>query len=214
MLSTFSLLVLIVYITIMVYVVYKARESVVEAEQQQQQQQLEGKVILTIAQEDLQTKLDEQIRDLNLVGTIAIQVPRDPVVNLRDFTTLPLVMVNNTTTYGIWVEWERSFLTTLGGQAQQLACLTPNLGQSQSPSLVPPGGQLVENFRSATLDGQVQPLVPPDLLLKLLDKGAPCQLSLQLVLRLQETGRFQNSYTVIVACPCSFRLPTLQDLKK
>ncbi|WP_017714015.1 hypothetical protein [Prochlorothrix hollandica] len=212
--NTFSLLVLIVYITIMVYVVYKARESVVEEKQKRQEADLDGKVVLTIEVEKLQAALDSQVEDLNLRGEMTLAIPQAPLITLGGLNTLPLYVENRTRTYALFVEWQQSSLTNLNGQAQALACLTPNLGQSQSPSLVPPEGKLQETFRVATADGELQPLVDQELLWVMLNKKIPCQLSLRFLLRLQEVGRYQNSYTVVVSCPCSFRMATVQDLAK
>lgn len=212
--NTFSLLVLIIYVTIMVYVVYKARESVVEEQEKRQQEALAGKLVLNLEQAKLQADLDRQIEELDLKGAISIQIPQSPLIDIGQFAALPLAMENQTSTYAVYVDWKQSSLTTLQGAAQELACLTPNLGQSQSPSLLPPNDKLRETFRIATADGEILPLVPPEQLLKQLLERKPCEIILRLVLKLQEVGRYQNSYLVVVSCPLRFRLPTLQDLPK
>lgn len=211
--NTFSLLVLIVYVTIMVYVVYKARESVVEEQEKRQQEALAGKIVVTLDGAKLQGDLDRQIEELDLKGAISIKIPQDPVVDVTQFAALPLEMDNQTSTYAIYVDWQQSSLTTLNGSAQELACLTPHLGQSQSPSLLPPNEKLREVFLIATTEDEVIPLVPPEILI-LLSKKVPCEIFLRLVLKFQEVGRYQNAYLVVVSCPCRFRLPTLQDLPK
>lgn len=171
--NTFSLLVLIIYVTITVYVVYKARESVVEEQEKRQQEALDGKVVLSLENAKLQADLDRQIEEMDLQGAIAIQVLHNPLIEISQFTSLALEMENKTSTYAVYVDWKQSSLTTLQGAAQELACLTPNLGQSQSPSLLPPNDKLRETFRIATADGEMMHLVPPGLLLKFLAKKFP-----------------------------------------
>ena len=119
---------------------------------------------------------------------------------------------NRTSTYALFVEWEKSSLTNLLGQSRALACITPNQGKSQSPSLTPPLDKLQENFTIFSQSESPIPFIPSDILLKLLKDEKPCNLSLRLVLRLQEVGLFTNHYTLVPTCIFQFRLATVEEV--
>ena len=210
--AAFSVLVLIVYLTIAFYVVYRARESLIDEKRQQQEAMVSGKAVIKPLTSDLDKILSSQLEPLGLKGSILINLGKEKCMEMNSLKQWPIVVENKTTTYALFVDWKSSSLTNLQGQARELACLTPNRGVSQSSSLTPPLDKLQENFVIFSNTDEIPPFVEGALLLKLLKQEKPCQLSLRLVLRLQEIGRFTNTYNLVLSCIFQFRSATLEDV--
>lgn len=210
--AAFSVLVLIVYLTIAFYVVYRARESLIDQKLQQQEAMVSGKVVIKPLISDLEKILNAQLEPLGLKGAIVVYLGKEQCVEVDKLKQWPIVVENKTTTYALFVDWKSSSLTNLAGQARELACLTPNRGVSQSSSLTPPLDKLQESFVIFSNTDQIPPFVEGALLFKLLKDQKPCQLSLRLVLRLQEVGRFTNTYNLVLSCIFQFRSATLEDV--
>ena len=210
--ATFSILVLIIYLTIAFYVVYRARQTLIDEKIKQQKAIVSGKAMIKPLTDELEKALNSQLEPLGLSGAIGVNLGRERVIEVDNLTQWPIQIENRTTTYALFVEWKSSSLTNLQGQSRELACVTPNRGQSQSPSLTPPSDKLQENFTIFTDKEPPVPFVPGDIIFKLFKEEKPCNLSLRLVLRLQEVGRYTNNYNLILSCGFQFRSVTLQDV--
>lgn len=210
--AAFSVLVLIVYLTIAFYVVYRARESLIDDKRQKQAAIVSGKAVIKPVVSDLEKILNSQLEPLGLKGAILVNLGKEKCVEVDKLKQWSIVVENKTTTYALFVDWKSSSLTNLQGQARELACLTPNRGASQSSSLTPPLDKLQENFVIFGNTDEIPAFVEGGALFKLLKEQKPCQLSLRLVLRLQEVGRFTNSYTLVLSCIFQFRSATVEDV--
>ncbi|MEY2976702.1 MAG: hypothetical protein ACO3NK_12305 [Prochlorotrichaceae cyanobacterium] len=210
--AAFSILVLIVYLTIAFYVVYRARESLIDEKRKQQAAIVSGKAVIKPLVSDLDKILNAQLEPLGLKGAITVNLGKEKCVVVDQLKQWSITIENKTTTYALFVDWQNSSLTNLQGQARSLACLTPNQGASQSSSLTPPLDKLQENFVIFSKSEDLPGFVDSGALFKLLKDEKPCQLSLRLVLRLQEVGRYTNSYNLFLNCVFQFRNATLADV--
>ncbi|MFZ9739060.1 MAG: hypothetical protein ACO3EZ_13725 [Prochlorotrichaceae cyanobacterium] len=210
--AAFSILVLIVYLTIAFYVVYRARESLIDEKRQQQAAIVSGKAVIKPLVSDLEKILSAQLEPLGLKGAITVNLGKEKCIVVDQLKQWSITIENKTTTYALFVDWQSSSLTNLQGQARSLACLTPNQGASQSSSLTPPLDKLQENFVIFSKSEELPSFVESGALFKLLREEKPCQLSLRLVLRLQEVGRYTNSYNLVLTCVFQFRNATLADV--
>lgn len=210
--ATFSVLVLIVYLTIAFYVVYRARQTLIEEKQLKQAAIVVGKAVVKPLSDDLDKMINSQLEPLGLKGAIGVSLGREQVVDVDKLIQWPVKIENRTTTYALFVEWDKSSLTNLQGQARTLACVTPNQGQSQLPSLTPPSDKLQENFTIFSQPESPVPFIPSVVLFKLAKEQKACNLSLRLVLRLQEVGLYTNQYTLVLACGFQFRIATLEEV--
>lgn len=211
--GTFSLLVLIVYVTIALYVVYMARENYVQDKAKKDKDLVLDKLVVKPLVDDLNQSLETQLSSLNLDNCIKVDLGNEKVMEVDKINQWGIKLENKTNTYAIFVDWKTSTLTNLDGQNQTLACVTPNEGSSQSPSLVPPLEKLDEKFTIFTPNNEALPFVKGEVVFKRLDEEKPCTISLRLFLRLQEVGRNTNSYTLVLTCPFRFRKPSLQEVR-
>ena len=210
--AAFSVLVLIVYLTIAFYVVYRARESLIDEKRQKQEAMVSGKAVIKPLTTDLEKLLNAQLEPLGLKGAILVHLGKEQCIEVDKLKQWSIVVENKTTTYALFVDWKSSSLTNLQGQARELGCLTPNRGVSQSSSLTPPLDKLQESFVIFTNTDDIPAFVQSGPLFKLLKDQKPCQLSLRLMLRLQEVGRFTNTYNLVLSCTFQFRSATLEDV--
>lgn len=208
--ATLDLLILIVYVTFMIYVVYRARQSLLDQKAEELRQLLRDKYVLSPDMEQLQKELDRQLEAINLKGAIAVELGRNMIMPLENLKQLPITVNNRTTTYAVYVDWQESALTNLNRNARSLACVTPNQGQSQSPSLVPPGDRLQENFTVA--QAEPKPLIEPNIARQILTKNNSCQVILRLVLKLRTVGGTNLSHLIALTCPYNLRIFTMEDL--
>lgn len=213
-----DLLILIIYVTLMVYVAYQARENLLGEQQQNVEDALFGRIVVEPDRAELKRALKEQLAPLNLddyieagLGTLEFE----PAIT---FQKLMLVLTNQSSTYLIAVEWENSTMTTLMGTAQPLARVSNNGPASKPPSLVPPGETLKEFFTIAHGGDGLETFVDPvKLLAGLTNKDKPKEsetIRLRLIFRLQPVSNYASqSHLIAVSCPYKIRLANPLDLK-
>jgi hypothetical protein len=219
--KTIDLLILIIYVTLMVYVAYQARENIIEDKKTGQKQLLAGKIVVEPDRAEMAKALKEQLEPLNLDEYIEASLGNPLVIDANAFGALSLILRNESQTYAVLVDWANSTLTNLTGQANSLALLNLTTGLTQAPSLVPPREILQESFTIAQQPGEggLAPLVDPGSLLKrLTDKDKPIEhvmIRLRLVLKLQPVSNYASQgHLLAISCPYRIRLAKTMDLKR
>jgi hypothetical protein len=219
--KTIDLLILIIYVTLMVYVAYQARENIIEDKKTGQKQLLAGKIVVEPDRVELAKALKEQLEPLNLDEYIEASLGNPLVLDATAFGILSLTLRNESQTYAVLVDWANSTLTNLTGQANSLALVNLATGLTQAPSLVPPREILQESFTIAQQPGEggLSPLVDPGSLLKrLTDKDKPIEtiiIRLRLVLKLQPVSNYASQgHLLAISCPYRIRLAKTMDLKR
>jgi hypothetical protein len=219
--KTIDLLILIIYVTLMVYVAYQARENIIDEKKTGIKQLLAGKIVVEPDRVELAKALKEQLEPLNLDEYIEASLGNPLVIDANAFGILSLTLRNESQTYAVLVEWANSTLTNLTGQANSLALVNLATGLTQSPSLVPPREILQESFTIAQQldDGGLSPLIDPGSLLKrLTDKDKPIDsvvIRLRLVLKLQPVSNYATQgHLLAISCPYRIRLAKPTDLVK
>jgi hypothetical protein len=219
--KTIDLLILIIYVTLMVYVAYQARENIIDEKKTGLKQLLAGKIVVEPDRVELAKALKEQLEPLNLDEYIEASLGNPQVLDANTFGVLSLTLRNESQTYAVLVEWANSTLTNLTGQANSLALINMATGLTQSPSLVPPREILQESFTIAQQaeDGKLLPLVDPGSLLKrLTDKDKPIEnviIRLRLILKLQPVSNYATQgHLLAISCPYRIRLAKPLDMVK
>lgn len=213
--ASFDLLILIVYITFMVYVLYKARRSVIEAKIARREEARAGKVMVIPKQEILNQELERQLVPLNLSDRIQLSLGNRIIVEGDRLDRLTLTIANRTTTYAIYINWQESTLTDLRSQSRSLARITPNQGLSQATSMVPPAQRFRESLTVWTGDRPL-PLLEPFALMGKVgttpEGEVACKVVLSLSIGLKAVGNSKASHFLAVSCPIEFRAPSLEDM--
>lgn len=214
--APFDLLILIVYVTFMVYVLYRARQSVIDQKLAQRKQARAGKVLVTLGQDALTQDLERQLATLNLSDRIQLTLDNRMVVGGDCLDRFTLTIKNRTTTYAAYINWQESSLTDLRGQSRSLARITPNEGLSRSTTMVAPGQQFRESLTVWTGDRPLN-LVDAAFLMgrvtAVREGEVACKISLSLSIGLKAVGNFQANHFLAVSCPIEFRNPTLDDIQ-
>ncbi len=238
--STLNLLILILYLTVLVYVVYKARETVIEGKVKEAAKKLEGKFVVEADSAYIRQELDRHLIPLDLEGAIKLELGRSFMTDLDNLVQLPLTLDNFTTTYAVYVDWKESALTTIGrNSARPIACIGANRVLTQTPSLIPPQDRLVEFF--TLQQDEISPIVDPGVVAILLkafkergkdkdkdkDKGKDkdskegkerfdemtYEFWLRLAIRLRGVNTNSLNHFIAVTFPYRIRQATLQDIK-
>jgi hypothetical protein len=236
--TTFDLLILILYITFMVYVVYRARETVIEGKKKEAAKKLEGKFVVEADSAYIKQELDRHLIPLEIEGAIKLELGRSFMTDLDSLTQLPLTLDNLTTTYAVYVDWKDSALTTLGrNSARPIACIGANRTLTQTPSLVPPQDRLIEFF--TLQQDEITPVVDPGVVAILLklgkdkgkekgkDKGKDdskggkelggemsYEFWLRLAIRLRGVNTNSLNHFIALTCPYRIRPATSQDMNQ
>ncbi len=213
--ASFDFLILIVYITLMVYVLYRARQSVLDDRVSRREEARAGKVLVFPRQEILSEELERQLDPLNLSTRIKINLG-GPILTEGDrLDRLNVSIENRTTTYAVYINWSESTLTDLRSQSRSLARISPNEGLSQNISMVPPQQQFRENLTVWTGDRPL-PLLEPFALMSKVDitpEGEKaCAIVLSLSIGLKAVSNSQANHFIAVSCPIEFRAPSLDDI--
>lgn len=150
--ASFDFLILIVYITLMVYVLYRARQSVLEERISRREEARAGKVLVVPQQDILNAELERQLTPLNLGDRVNINLGGQMIVEGDRLDRLSIAIQNRTSTYAVFINWRESTLTDLRSQSRSLARISPNEGLSQNISMVPPQQQFRESLTVWTGD--------------------------------------------------------------
>jgi hypothetical protein len=215
--KTIDLLILIIYVTLMVYVAYQARENLIEEKKKVAKLMLDGKIIIEPDRVELAKALKSQLEPLNLDEYIEADLGKPILADASSFNQLSLTVKNLSQTYAVFVDWGQSTLTTLSGQANSLALINPATGLNQAPSLIPPYETLKENFSIAHLGEGLVPLIDSNgALKKLNDRDNPIEsltIRLRLVLMLQPVSNYAaQDHLLAISCPYHIRLATPLDI--
>lgn len=213
--ASFDLLILIVYVTCMVYVLYKARQSVIDAKIARREEARAGKVLVIPNQEILNQELERQLLPLNLSDRIQLSLGNRIIVEGDRLDRLSLTIANRTTTYAIYLNWQESTLTDLRSQSRSLARITPNQGLSQTTSMVPPAQRFRESVTVWTGDRPLPLLEPFSLMGKVAttpEGDVACTIVLSLSIGLKAVSNSKASHFLAVSCPIEFRAPSLEDM--
>jgi hypothetical protein len=217
--KTIDLLILIIYVTLMVYVAYQARENLLGEQQQNLDDALFGKIVVEPDRAELKKALNEQLAPLNLEDYIDVSLGMLEFEPAITFQKLVLILKNKSTTYLAAVEWESSTMTTPIGTAHTLARVS-NIGPvTKPPSIVPPGETLQEFFTIAHGGEGLETFIDPIKLIgALTNKDKPKEsetIRLRLVFRLQPVSNYASqSHLIAVSCPYKVRLANEMDFKK
>jgi len=214
--ASFDFLVLIVYVTLMVYVIYRARQSVLEDRITRREEARAGKVLVVPQQDTLNEELEQQLIPLNLSDRIQIDLGGPILIGGDQLDRLSISVRNNTTTYAVFVNWRESSLTDLRKQSRSLARISPNEGLSQSISMVPPQQQFRESLTVWTGDRPLSLLEPFALMgkVELAEEGeTACEIILSLSIGLKAVSNSQANHFIAVSCPIEFRAPSLDDIQ-
>ena len=213
--ASFDFLILIVYITLMVYVLYRARQSVLDERVSRREEARAGKVLVVPQQDILNAELEQQLEPLNLSDRIQINLGGSIITEGDRLDRLSISIQNRTSTYAVYVKWSESTLTDLRSQSRSLARISPNEGLSQQTSMVPPQQQFRENLTVWTGDRPL-PLLEPFALMGKVDltpEGEKaCAIVLSLSLVLKAVSKSQANHFIAVSCPIEFRAPSLDDI--
>lgn len=216
--KTIDLLILIIYVTLMVYVAYQARKGLLGDRQKNLEDDLFGKIVVEPDRVELKKALKEQLEPLNLDDYIDITLGTLEFESVIAFQKLILILKNRSSTYLIAVEWESSTMTTPMGTAHTLARIS-NIGPvSKPPSVVPPGETLQELFTIAHGGEGLETFIDPIKLIEsLTNKDKPKEsetIRLRLIFRLQPVSNYASqSHLIAVSCPYKVRLANEIDLK-
>lgn len=214
--ASFDFLILIVYITLMIYIIYRARQSVLEAKASKQQEARAGKVLMVPQQEQLAQELERQLSPLNLSGRIQLNLGGRMVIEGDRLDRLSLTIENRTTTYAIYINWKESTLTDLRSQSRSLARITPNEGLSQANSMVPPQQKFQEGLTVWTGDRPLSLIDPFTLMAKVSttpEDEVACTIVLSLSIILKAVSNSSANHFLAVSCPIEFRPPTMADIR-
>ncbi len=213
--ASFDFLILIVYITLMVYVLYRARQSVLDERVSRREEARAGKVMVVPQQDILNAELVRQLEPLNLSDRIQIDLGGSIITEGDRLDRLSLSIQNRTSTYAVFIKWSESTLTDLRSQSRSLARISPNEGLSQNISMVPPQQQFRESLTVWTGDRPL-PLLEPVALMSKVDKTPEgekaCAIVLSLSVGLKAVSNSQAKHFIAVSCPIEFRAPSLDEI--
>ncbi len=215
--ASLEVLIVIIYVTFAVYVLYRARKSYLADKAARRAKAKAGLIYITPDQEGLNKALDEQLAPLALKDyldiTLSSGITADDKVNL-----LSLKIDNRSTTYAVYLNWKESWLTNARNQSRSIARITPSDGSfSQDASMVPPGRSLQEFFSVLTAEGP-QPL-PEALALHILRQegkadNPSAKVLLSLSIQLKSVSQFSRNHLIAVSCPITLRLPSDDEVQK
>lgn len=214
--ASFDFLILIVYITLMVYVLYRARQSVLEERISRREEARAGKVLVLPKQDILNAELERQLEPLNLSDRLQINLGGQMIVEGDRLDRLSISIQNRTTTYAVFINWSESTLTDLRSQSRSLARISPNEGLSQNISMVPPQQQFRESLTVWTGDRPL-PLLEPFALMGKIDMTPEgekaCAIVLSLSVGLKAVSNSQANHFIAVSCPIEFHAPSLDEIQ-
>lgn len=154
--SQLDLLILIVYAITTFYVLSRAIES------------LDAKIKVDFNQ----ARLNATLEKYDLAGKINIKVPIKNRYGLTDHPkALSLTIVNKSSEDTLYIDWDRSSITDIGGRSRRVIRLTPykspDLSHPQVFSVVPPGQSISETVTAEDVlkpdpdnDGALVPAKP------------------------------------------------------
>lgn len=212
--TSLDVLIVILYVTFAVYVIYRARQSLLAQKAANRAKASAGLVIVKPDQQALDDALERQLGPIALQNAVKIKV-NGGIAFEDTVALLSLTIENESTTYAVYINWKESWLTNSRGQSRSIARLTPNEGASQSTSMIPPERMLKEAFTVMTSEG-AQPLPEAMVLHSMRQEGKKSPTSsvlLSLSVQLRAVSQYNQNHLLALSCPISFTIPTEEELK-
>lgn len=206
-----DVLIVILYVTFAIYVMYQARRSYLLKKAASRAKAKQGLILLEPDQAALDRGLEDQLAPLALKGFLDLKLS-DGIYLDNMLNILSITIENRSTTYAVYMNWKESWLTNSSKQSRSIARLTPNEGISQNASMVPPEQVIKEAFTIMTPDGIPQP-IPEAVKLHLLrqanqSKNPSAQVLLSLSIQLRSVSQYSKNHLIAVSCPITFKIPT------
>ncbi len=212
--TSLDVLIVILYVTFAVYVIYRARQSLLAQKAANRAKASAGLVIVKPEQKALDEALERQLGPIALQNAVKIKV-NGGIAFEDTVELLSLTIDNQSTTYAVYVNWKESWLTNARSQSRSIARLTPNEGASQSTSMIPPERTLKESFTVMTSEG-AQPL-PETMVLHPMrqagKKDPKSSVLLSLSVQLRAVSQYNQNHLLALSCPINFAIPNEEELQ-